>query len=45
MSDDEEYPEDQVSFVGPCTCDHEAEEHGWGGCGFDGCECEAGWEE
>lgn len=48
MSDYEgDYP---TYFVGPCTCEHEPEEHGWGLCGQklpDGsfCPCEAGWEE
>lgn len=32
-------------FVGPCTCEHEDEQHGWSGCDVDGCECDAGWEE
>lgn len=38
-------PEDQVSFSGPCTCEHEREQHGWGSCNVEGCNCEAGWEE
>lgn len=47
MPDDaeESCPEEQVTFVGPCTCTHEPEQHGWGSCGVEGCECEAGWEE
>jgi hypothetical protein len=47
MSDEEEeiLPEEQVAFIGPCTCDHEPEEHSWGSCDQDGCACEAGWEE
>jgi len=32
-------------FVGPCTCDHEPEDHGWGKCDVEGCDCEAGWED
>ncbi len=46
--DNEEYeslPEDHIYFIGPCTCDHEQEEHSWGSCDVDDCECEAGWEE
>jgi hypothetical protein len=38
-------PEDVAAFIGPCTCDHEPEQHGWGSCDQDGCTCEAGWEE
>lgn len=41
--DDE--PFEYITFAGPCTCDHEPEEHGWGSCDVEGCECEAGWEE
>ena len=36
---------DVVAFVGPCTCDHEEEQRGWGHCDVDDCLCEAGWEE
>jgi hypothetical protein len=32
-------------FEGKCTCKHEQEDHSWGHCGVDGCECEAGWTE
>lgn len=42
---DDSSPEDHVSFAGPCTCDHAIEEHGWGQCNVEGCECAAGWEE
>jgi hypothetical protein len=42
--DDEEF-EEHSYFVGPCTCDHEREDHSWGGCGEPDCDCEAGWEE
>jgi hypothetical protein len=24
--------EEQIWFIGPCTCDHDREEHGWGSC-------------
>lgn len=41
----EDLPEDHVGFVGPCTCAHTEEEHGWGSCDVEGCTCEAGWEE
>jgi len=44
MEIDDDY-EGQAYFVGPCTCDHEEEEHGWGCCNVEDCECEAGWEE
>lgn len=36
--------EEQTYFV-DCTCEHEPEEHGWGRCDVEGCECEGGWEE
>jgi hypothetical protein len=37
---------DAIYFSGTCTCDHdEVEDHGWGSCDIDGCDCEAGWEE
>lgn len=47
MENDEELdlPEDHVIFVGPCTCDHEPDEHGWMNCDAEGCICEAHWEE
>lgn len=44
MCEEEDYNE-CAYFTGECTCDHEDEEHGWGSCGEDDCECEAGWEE
>ena len=43
--DQEEWVEVWVAFVGLCTCDHERDEHGWGSCDVEGCDCEAGWEE
>jgi len=43
--DDDMFEEYPVYFVGPCTCDHELEQHGWGECNVATCECEAGWEE
>lgn len=43
--DDEEWGEEAVYFEGPCTCDHETGEHGWGSCDVEGCDCEAGWTE
>jgi len=38
---DDFYP---VIFRGPCTCDHEMEEHGWVGCKV-GCDCDGNWED
>jgi hypothetical protein len=38
----EEY---QTYFEGPCTCEHEQDDHGWGECGEDDCPCRAGWCE
>lgn len=45
--DDElgEPEEAQVSFVGPCSCEHDADEHGWSGCNIEDCLCDASWEE
>lgn len=37
--------EEHAYFAGPCTCEHEPEEHTWGSCDVDNCDCEAGWEE
>lgn len=37
--------EETVYFCGPCTCEHDQEEHGWGSCNVKDCKCEAGWEE
>lgn len=49
MNDDNqafgEWKEIIVSFEGICTCDHNPEEHGWGSCDNDGCDCAAGWVE
>lgn len=28
-----------------CTCEHRPEDHGYGACNIEGCECEGGWEE
>jgi hypothetical protein len=36
--------ESEVYFC-DCTCDHDENEHGWGCCDVDGCDCEGGWEE
>ena len=33
------------TFVGTCTCQHDKYQHGFGWCDFDGCKCQAGWEE
>jgi hypothetical protein len=45
-NDDNEYCyyEPRVSFWG-CNCDHYPDEHGWGSCDVDDCECGGGWEE
>ena len=46
MIDDEFEDYDSLpSFEGPCTCDHEREQHGWGHCKVEDCDCEAGWWE
>ena len=44
LEDDDDY-EEHVTFHGPCTCEHTQEDHSWGHCDVDGCNCEAGWEE
>lgn len=45
MEDEEEFEyEDTVTFV-DCTCKHKPEEHTWGACEVEDCECEGGWEE
>lgn len=45
MGWDEEVGEVFAWFVGPCTCEHDEDAHGWGSCDVQGCDCEAGWEE
>lgn len=45
MGWDEETGELITYFEGPCTCDHEEDEHGWGGCNIEGCDCSASWTE
>lgn len=40
---EEEY-EDYTYFC-DCTCEHSQDEHGWGHCNVEGCDCEGGWEE
>lgn len=43
--------EAQTSFEGECTCEHGADEHGWGSCDAvielpdKICGCGAGWVE
>lgn len=44
-SDYDDWGESVTYFEGPCTCEHAREAHGWGLCGQDECECEAGWTE
>jgi hypothetical protein len=38
------HDDEPVTFVG-CDCDHQPEEHSWGGCMMDGCDCDGAWEE
>lgn len=45
MDEDDEPFEYTQYFEGPCTCEHEEEEHGWDGCRIEGCPCEAHWTE
>lgn len=44
MSDDEDYefPEDNACLE-ECTCDHDSDDHGWGECEVEGCDCEGHW--
>jgi len=44
MDDEWEDCEQPIYFC-DCTCDHDPEEHGWGHCDVEGCDCEGGWEE
>ncbi len=46
MSDEENEDDydDHIYFT-DCTCDHEPEQHGWGHCEVENCNCEGGWEE
>ena len=37
--------EEQEAYLVGCTCVHESDEHGWGGCEVEGCDCEGAWEE
>lgn len=34
-----------ASFYGECTCEHDADDHGWETCDADGCPCTAHWED
>lgn len=36
---------EEYTYFVDCTCEHEPEQHGWGCCEVDGCECQGGWEE
>lgn len=50
MTIDDDSFEYHAYFYGECTCEHEPEDHSWGGCEevgteTEGCPCEAGWEE
>jgi hypothetical protein len=42
--DNDVLPED-LAHMEDCTCDHEPEQHGWGNCEVEGCNCEGGWTE
>jgi len=42
----EDYEEEQdYQYFTGCTCDHDQDQHGWGCCLVEGCDCEGGWEE
>jgi len=36
---------DQMQYFCECTCEHDPDEHGWGSCDVEECDCEGGWEE
>jgi len=38
-------PDDYPTSFEDCTCEHDPEDHGWGVCNVEGCECEGGWTE
>lgn len=42
MDSDSEY---ETYFEGPCTCDHDRDQHDWFGCTVEGCDCKAYWTE
>jgi len=44
MTDSEGEWEEHVCFV-DCSCEHSPDEHGWGHCDVDDCDCKGGWEE
>lgn len=43
--DDFEVEYEEHSYFIGCTCKHEPEEHTWGECMAEDCECLGGWEE
>jgi hypothetical protein len=42
--EDGELEEEYTYFIG-CTCEHPSDQHGYGHCEVEGCDCEGGWEE
>ena len=45
MSDEEDWEPYTYFDKSSCTCEHEPEEHSWGGCKVEGCKCEGCWTE
>jgi len=46
MNDNDDFDEvEYQSYFVDCTCEHSQDEHGWGCCNVEGCDCEGGWEE
>ena len=41
----EDYEYEIVPAFMDCTCEHEEDQHGWGSCDVEGCDCLGGWEE
>lgn len=45
MEDEEEEDWEESAYFCGCTCTHDPDQHGWGECLVEDCECEGGWEE
>ena len=45
MMDDFNDECEETTYFCDCTCDHDKDQHGWGSCDVEGCDCEGGWTE
>jgi hypothetical protein len=47
VDDEDELIETESAYFDPdeCTCEHDRDDHGYGGCEMDDCDCEGHWEE